>query len=113
MTEESLKFQISQSNNSTLKAVYEHCCEEYRHRLCKQWDLQQEQVFWVPSRRIGEMVGVDVIGGYYVCMEDVIYIVDHNITLNQYLEYQEACDRGGSISVYAWFHLHYRPEDYE
>lgn len=96
--------------NAYLASVYDEVCEEYRRRLCKQWKLYDKQVFWVPSDRKGELIGVDIIDGIMLSMGEVRAIVELGVTYEQFMEYHEACERGGSVSVHAWFGLHYRGE---
>lgn len=93
-----------------LSEVYNEVCEEYRRRLCKQWDLDDNQVFWIPSDRKGVDVGIDVIDGIVLYMHEVRDIVELGITHKQFMDYHEACERGGSVSIRAWFGTDYRGE---
>lgn len=59
MTNKKLKEQIRKLSHIGLSVIYEFVCEEYRNRLIKLWDLDEEQVWWIPSNRIGETISVN------------------------------------------------------
>lgn len=116
MTENSLKTQISIANNATLKAVYEHCCEEYRRRLCEQWEMRYYNSYWVADR-IGDVLCLNDCE-YSISIDDVRYFVDHNTSYENFSEYWEyildcAYKDKPSPNVYSWFEKGYRPKDYE
>lgn len=93
-----------------LSEVYNEVCEEYRRRLCTQWELYDKQVFWIPSVRKGEMVGIDIIDGVMLSMGELRDVVELGVTYEQFMDYHEACERGCGVSIRAWFGLHYRGE---
>lgn len=111
MTEESLKFQISQAPNATLKAVHEQCCEEYRKRLCEQWDMDINDSWWV-----GDYIGSVLIlqdMEYSLNMDDIRLFVDYSISHNDFIKYWDAIMfLDYYINPRAWFLNGVRPEDY-
>lgn len=118
MTEDSLKFQISQSNNATLKAVYEHCCEEYRRRLCEMWELGLDYSWWVVDRP-GDVLCLNDVE-YSLSMDDVRYFVDGNISYSDFAEWWDynleesyKGENARCINCYSWFINNARPKDYE
>lgn len=114
MTEESLKFQISQSDNSTLKTVYEHCCEEYRRRLCEQWEIMPSQTSWHGALLEG-CIYIDFIGGIVLDMEQLRLIVENNIKLDDFIRYWDYASKTekGVINMKNWFINRVRPKDYD
>lgn len=104
------EIRLDRMTNAYLASVYDELCEEYRRRLCKQWELHDNQVFWIPSDRKGELIGVDVIDGMTLSMDELREVVEYGVTYEQFTDYLEACERGGSVSVRAWFGLQYRGE---
>lgn len=113
MTSESLKFQISQSNNSTLKAVYEHCCEEYRKRLCEQWEILPSQTSWHGA--LGEgYIYIDFIGGIVLAIDQVRFIVENEIKLCDFLKWWDYGSKNKFCpTMENWFLKGYRPKGYE
>lgn len=117
MTTDSLKNQISIANNATLKAVYEHCCEEYRRRLCEQWELYYKDSWWIPSDRIGETLALQDCE-YSLSMSDVIMFVNKEISFKDFEEWWNYNNEWedhfeGYVNAYSWFEKGYRPKDYE
>ena len=114
MTEESLKFQISQSNNHTLKAVYEHCCEEYRRRLCEQWEITPSTATWDDPLCEG-LLYIDFVSGIVLDMSQVRLLVENNIKLDDFIRYWDYASRTkeGVINMKNWFLKGLRPKDYE
>lgn len=114
MTEESLKFQISQCNNDTLKGVYEHCCEEYRKRLCEQWDIPLENATW-DSSMCENLLCIDFIGGIVLDIAQIILLVSIEVKLDDFIRYWDYASKTkkGVINMKNWFLYNVRPKDYE
>lgn len=116
MTHEMMQSQIKLLNNDGLKLAYETCCEEYRRRLCEQWELGLDYSWWVAGR-IGEVLCLNDCE-YSMSIDDVRYFVDHNTSYEDFSEYWEyildcAYKEKPSPNVYSWFEKGYRPKDYE
>lgn len=115
MTNKKLKEQIRKLSHIGLSVIYEFVCEEYRNRLIKLWDLDEEQVWWIPSNRIGETISVNDCELSFG-IEDLRLIVDNNITYESYSEYSDyvikCYDEGVSpINSKNWLIRGIRPSD--
>lgn len=114
MTPTTLCNQIKIANNETLKLAYETCCEEYRRRLCEQWDLWYEDTWWIPSDRIGETLALQDLE-YSLSMSDVIMFVNKGISFKDFEEwwnYNYNRTLEDDVNAYSWFEKGYRPKDY-
>lgn len=118
MTTESICYQVRMANNDTLKSVFEHCCEEYRRRLCEQWELGFDFSWWVVNRP-GDVLCLNDME-YSLGMDDVRYFVDNNISYSEFTEWwdynlEESYKGDGAkhINCYSWFINNARPKDYE
>lgn len=112
MTEDSLKFQVSQSNNATLNAVYEQCCEEYRKRLCNQWEIHMDSTKW--EDKFQDFLYIDFISGILLSISSVIFIVDNNINLSDFLKWWDYGSKNKFCpTMENWFINGIRPKDYE
>lgn len=114
MTTDSLKTQISIANNATLKAVYEHCCEEYRKRLCEQWEIPLENATWSLTMCEG-LLYIDFIGGIVLDIDQIILLVSNGIKLADFIRYWDYASKTetGVINMKNWFLYDVRPRDYE
>lgn len=111
MTQESLLAQVSLANNATLKAVYEHCCEEYRRRLCEQWDLDIKDSWWVGDHIGSVLILQDM--EFSMNMDDVRFFVDYSISYDDFIKYWDAIMFNEHyINPRAWFINGARPKDY-
>ena len=74
-----------------LKEQWEQACNGYLVELLRMWELDAYYGYW-----IGEEIGgvYDYGGGMFtIGMDDIIYCVEHDVTENQYMEWQEyLCD---------------------
>lgn len=116
MTEESLKAQVSISNNVTLKAVYEQCCEEYRRRLCEMWEIWFDNTSWQGGNDSFEhgSLYIDLIGGVYLDITQIRFIVDNNISCGAFLSYWDyLSEHKYAPNMYNWFIKGLRPKGYE
>ena len=113
MTEESLKAQVSIANNATLKAVYEHCCEEYGRRLCEIWDFDKDYVWWTPTGTYDFLVLND--HEIIIREDEVRLLVDYNIPYKDFMEYYEfqMYHNNHCPSARHWLIDGYRPKNYE
>lgn len=103
-------------NGDGLKAVYEQCCEEYRHRINEQWQLDVKDSWWVVDRK-GDVLCLNDME-FSLGMDDVRYFVDEGITYDEFIKWWDynldefhKGDKGKQINVYSWFGLGCRPED--
>ena len=114
MTPTTLCNQIKIANNETLKLAYETCCEEYRKRLCEQWEIMQSQTSWHVALLEG-CIYIDFIGGIVLDIEQLRLLVENNIKLSDFIRYWDYASRTveGVINMKNWFLKGYRPKDYE
>lgn len=86
MNLEQIKKDLPIQCESNLKALYEMCCEEYRRRLCDQWEMSFDGSFW-----IADIVGEGLsMGDYWVLdMTEIKYCVENGVTYEAYDEYWE------------------------
>lgn len=98
--------------NAYLGEVYKEVCEEYRRRLCKQWDLDcEKQSGWV-LKRVGETLVVDIVGGFAINMDEIRLIVENGISIDAFMQYVDyyTCHHDDCPSVRNWFLSGYRGE---
>lgn len=70
-----------------LKEQWEKACNGYLTELLRMWELDAFYAYW-----IGDEVGgvLDYGGGAFtIGMDDIIYCVEHNVSEQQYQEWQE------------------------
>lgn len=95
-----------------LSEVYNEICEEYRRRLCKQWDLDcEKQSGWV-CKRVGEILVVDIVGGFAINMEEIRLLVENGIGIDAFMQYVDYYTWNPDISpsIRKWFVEGYRGE---
>lgn len=114
MTNEMMQSQIRLLNNDGLKLAYETCCEEYRRRLCEQWEIMPNQTSWHGALLEG-CIYIDFIGGIVLDMEQLRLIVENDIKLDDFIHYWDYASRTreGVINMKNWFINGLRPKDYE
>lgn len=114
MTTETLCNQIKIANNETLKLAYETCCEEYRKRLCEQWEIPIQDTAWTSYITKG-LLYIDFIGGIVLDIDQIILLVSNGIKLDDFIRYWDYASRTGEgvISMKNWFLYDVRPKDYE
>lgn len=115
MTIKQIKEHIKNLSRIGLSVIYEFVCEEYKRRLVKLWELDEEQVWWIPSSRVGETIAVNDCELSFG-MEDLRLIIDNNITYESYSEYfdyvMKCFDEGVSpINAINWLVKGVRPSD--
>ena len=114
MTHEMIQSQIKLLNNEGLKLAYETCCEEYRKRLCEQWEIMPSQTSWHGALLEG-CIYIDFIGGIVLDMEQLRLIVENSIKLDDFIRYWDYASKTekGVINMKNWFINGLRPKDYE
>lgn len=90
--------------NAYLSEVYNEVCEEYRRRLCKQWDLDIKQTWWIPTDRVGEVLALNDCE-FSLGMADVRMFVEQNISYERFIEWWDYTIDGQGINAYSWFVL--------
>lgn len=73
-----------------LKEQWKQACNGYLVELLRMWELDACYGYW-----IGDEVGgvYDHGGSFTIGMDDIIYCVEHDVTQQQYIEWQEyICD---------------------
>lgn len=87
MTTESIINQIKLQSHLGLPKIYEGVCDEYRKRLCDQWEIPFDETWWQ-----GDKIGGDLsLSDWWMPlnMEQIRYIVDNCVSEDEWLEY---CD---------------------
>lgn len=87
MTTESIINQIKLQSPKGLAKTYEGICEEYRKRLCDQWEIPFDESWWQ-----GDTIGTCLfIADWWMPlnMQELQYVVDNCVTEREWLEY---CD---------------------
>ena len=68
-----------------LKEEYAKVCNAYRKLLCEHFDIDFDNSFWVG----GDVGRVLELNDYYVNFDDVIYLVDNNISFDVFSEWYD------------------------
>lgn len=106
------EIRIDRMSNAYLSEVYNEVCEEYRRRLCKQWNLDcEKQSGWV-CKRVGETLVVDIVGGFAINMEDVRLLVENAISIDAFMQYVDyyTWHTDSCPNIRNWFLSGYRGE---
>lgn len=85
-----------------LRLSYEHICEEYRIRLCKQFGISCSDTYWIAGRVGCEL---DIQSYYVVDMEEIIYIVESFMTFEEFEEWYDQwinIDDENRINLMSW-----------
>lgn len=96
------EIRLDRMGNEYLSAVYDEVCEEYRRRLCKQWDLDIKQTWWIPSDRVGEVLALNDCE-FSLGMADVRMFVEQNISYEEFIKWWDYNMEQGDINAYSWF----------
>ena len=71
-----------------IRRQFECACNRYVLELLRMWGLDSYYGYWIGN----EVGGVyDYDGCFTISMEDIIYIVEHDVEKEQYWEWQEYC----------------------
>lgn len=73
-------------NKETLKKNYECACNAYVAELLKRWELDAYYGYWIADD-VGEMYAYG--DSIFITMADIIYCVEHDVTEQQYQEWQD------------------------
>lgn len=73
-----------------LKKQWRKACNGYLVELLRMWELDAYYGYWIAE----EIGGVyDYGGSFTIGMDDIIYSVEHDVTQQQYMEWQDyICD---------------------
>ena len=73
-----------------LKEQWKQACNGYLCELLNMWELDSYYGYWIAE----EIGGVyDYGGSFTIGMDDIIYCVEHDVTQQQYMEWQDyICD---------------------
>lgn len=116
MTTDSIINQIKLQSPKGLAKTYEGICEEYRKRLCDQWEILFDETWW-HGDKIGEVL---FIADWWMSlnMEQIRYIVDNCVSEAEWPEYCDFVEleiNNGQerprINFRSWFELGARPKD--
>ena len=110
------EYELESAPIDLLKKMYESCCEEYRKRLCAQWEIPFKESWWMADR-VGE--GLFLADWWMpLYMQELRYIVENGVTHDAWMEYcafVEAEINDGNerplINFHSWFALNCRPKD--
>lgn len=112
MTTGSIINQIRLQSPKGLAKTYEGICEEYRKRLCAQWDLDIKDSWWIPSDFPGSALALNDLE-YSLGMEDVRLFVDLDVSYEDFSEWWNHClgDTKYHINAFNWLVNGARPKD--
>lgn len=85
------KYKTKEPVKRMLREDYEKACNQYLVELLNMWELSAEEGFW-----IGDEVGgvFDYGGGLVIInMEDIIFCVENDVTIETFHAWQEYCVR--------------------
>lgn len=98
---------ISKAMLRVLREDYEKACNGYLVTLLNMWELYASYGFWVSD----EVGGVYSYGdtGLYLNMDDIIYVVENNISEQSYQEWLDYCVLASEFNqtvpnLRAWHH---------
>lgn len=102
-------------SNREIAELYKDICEQYRRRLCGQWELSLDASWWIPSWTVGGTLALNDCE-ISLGMEDVRLFVDNNIDYDRFAEWWDYvvecyCGHDTPISAYSWFVNNLRPDD--
>ena len=69
-----------------LKEQWKQACNGYLCELLNMWELDSYYGYWI-SEEIGGVY--DYGGSFTIGMDDIIYCVEHDVTQQQYMEWQD------------------------
>ncbi len=72
-------------NKTKLRKHYEASCMGYAKALCEMWGVLPENCWWVADK-VGEVL---FCSDNYLDMDNIIYCVEHDVTYEEYLAFQE------------------------
>jgi hypothetical protein len=72
-----------------LKGQWEQACNGYLVELLRIWELDAYYGYWI-AKEIGGVYDYGD-GTFTIGMDDIIYCVEHDVTKEEYMEWQEYC----------------------
>lgn len=72
---------MNKAHLELLEKNYAEACEEYLKAFCDKYEFQYEKDAWVG----GDYGGVAMIADYFISLEDMRYMLLHNISFSEYL----------------------------
>lgn len=110
MTINDIKNQLRLQHIENLSLIFDVVCEEYRKRLCSQWNLDFSDSWWIPSDRVGETLALNDME-YSLGMEDIRLFVDLDIKFEDFCEWWNYnLSAQNQVNSYHWFLKGYRPK---
>lgn len=104
-----MKTEYNKLSTLRLSLSYEQVCEEYRLRLCNQFEISYSDTYWI----VGRVGGILDIQSYYaIDMDELRYIVDNSMTFEDFEEWYEQLanmDNANRINIRSWL-MGARPE---
>lgn len=103
------KTEYSKLTPLRLRLSYEHICEEYRIRLCKQFGISYSDTYWIVDRVGGVL---DIQSYYTIDMDEIRYIVDSSMSFEDFEEWYAQwadMDNANRINLRSWL-MGARPE---
>lgn len=70
-----------------LKEDWQKACNGYLVELLRMWELDGFYGYWIADEVGGVYDYAD--GSFDICMDDIIYCVEHDVTRDQYDEWQD------------------------
>lgn len=110
MTANDIINQLRLQHTKNLSLIFDGACEEYRKRLCHQWNLNVSDSWWIPSDHIGETLALNDME-YSLGMEDIRLLVDLNIKFEDFCEWWNYnLSAQNQVNSYNWFLKGFRPK---
>ena len=70
-----------------VKKDFETACDNYLKAICEMFELFYEEDAWVA----GDVGTIACVGDYFIGFDEIRYIVDNDLTLDEYLQYYDYC----------------------
>ena len=68
-----------------LKKNYEKACNAYVDELCKKYDLDKDDSFWVAD----QVGGILIIGDLSMSFLDIVYIIDNDVKWETFIDWYD------------------------
>ena len=68
-----------------LKQNYEKACNAYVDELCRRYDLDKDDSFWV----VDQVGGILIIGDLSISFLDIVYIIDNNVKWETFIDWYD------------------------
>lgn len=70
-----------------IRKDFENACEEYLKALCEKFEMPYDKDAWVAN----DVGTIACVGDYFINFDEIRYIVDNDLTLDEYLQYYDYC----------------------